>query len=153
MTPDAKRRKPYAQRQASTTFIRVPASDWLLVKHGRKTEFRVVDTRARLDWVQGYGPTPVVAYTYVGGRLEYDAALMVLERCWKEPVGSISPESILREGFDSFASFRRYFKLRTKRPFRPLQEVWCFQVRPWKSPDAEEQGQRLLERLYGEFLT
>lgn len=148
MTP-----KPYAKHQATTTFIRVPAQDWLLVKHGRKTQFRSGDSRHGVDFVRGYCPTPVVAYAVVGGQLGHDAALMVLERCWREPVGSISGESLLREGFSTFADFRRYYKLRTKRPFRPLQEVWCFQVRPWRPADAEEQAQRLLGRLYGEFLT
>jgi hypothetical protein len=43
----------------------------------------------------------------------HDAALMVLERCWREPVGAISDESLLREGYATFADFRRYYKLRT----------------------------------------
>lgn len=145
MTP-----KPYAKHQATTTFIRVPSPDWLLVKHGRKTEFRTADTRHRVDYAQGLCPTPVVAYAVV--RDGHDAQLMVLEACWREPVGSISEESLLREGYATFADFRRYFKLRTHRPFRPLQEVWCYRVRPWTPADAEEHGQRLLTRLYGEFL-
>lgn len=77
---------------------------------------------------------------------------MVLERAWREPVGAISETSLLAEGFATFADFRRYYKLRTHRPFRPLQEVWCFRLRPWTPSDTGEQAQKLLERLYGEFL-
>jgi hypothetical protein len=142
--------KPHAQHEARTTFIRVPAVDWLLVKHGRKTEFRVTDTRLRLDWVKC--PTPVVAYTTSERGVHRDSQLMVLERVWREPVGSISEESVLREGYDSFADFRRYFKLRTHRPFRPMQDVWCFRVRPWRQDDLTTLGTILLTRLYGEHL-
>jgi hypothetical protein len=141
---------PFSKHQATTTFVRVPEADWLLVKHGRKTEFRVGDMRYRLDWVRDHAPTPVVAYAPVRGG--HDAALMVLERCWREPVGEISDESLLREGYATFADFRRYYRNRTKRAFRPLQEVWCFHVRPWREADVAEHGARLLTRLYGDFL-
>jgi hypothetical protein len=142
--------KPYAAHRATTTFVRVPAPDWLLVKHGHKTEFRSGDQRYKLMHIRDLCPTPVVAYALVNGG--HDAQLMVLERFWFEPVGSISEESLSREGFETFADFRRYYKLRTHRPFRPLQDVWCFRVRPWTPADAEEHGQRLLTRLYGEFM-
>lgn len=140
--------RPYAQHQAKTTFIRVPPQDWLLVKHGHKTEFRTHDTRQRFDWIKC--PTPVVAYAAVGAG--YEAALMVLEKVWKEPVGSISEESVRREGFETFADFRRYFKIRTHRAFRPLQDVWCYRLRPWRQGDYAEQGALMLTRLYGEYL-
>lgn len=146
MTP-----KPWTQHELRTIFLRVPPTDWLLVKHGRKREFRTSESRYKLDWV--HCPTPVVAYTTLGRRQDqHDSALMVAERIWREPLGAISEESVLYEGYDSFADFRRYYRNRTKRPFKPLQEVWCFRVRPWTPKDLEELGVTLLTRLYGEHL-
>jgi hypothetical protein len=85
---------------------------------------------------------------------------MVLEKTWREPLGSLSEESLTREGFNveelgrerAYQEFRRYMRNRERRPFRPLQEVQVYRVRPWTPDDAEPMAQALLERLYGEFL-
>ncbi len=142
--------KPWTQHQASTVFLRVPTADWTLVRRGMKTEFR-----ASLGAVSGLKfiepPTPVVAYR-VDRSHGYDAALMVLEDRWQEPVGSISEESLEREGFKTFAEFRRYFVNRERRKFRMTKKVTVYRVRPWTPEDAVTFGDLLLRRLYGAFL-
>lgn len=142
--------KPYTQRQASTVFLRVPTADWVEVKRGMKTEFRgSPGAMSGLKFVET--PTPVVAY-----RLrqpdDYDAALMVLEDRWQEPLGSINEESLRREGFETFAEFRRHIVNRERRKFRLTRMVTVYRVRPWQSVDRERFGDLLLERLYGAFL-
>lgn len=146
--------RPYAQARLSTLFLRVPATDWASVLGGYKREFRVRgDGISRLN--RAKTPTPVVAYAVAGpptARVHYGPALMVLEGTYRQPVGAISPESIEAEGFTDIAGFRRYWMQRTQRPFRPLDEVHVYRVRPWYQLDRDDMGHLLLERLYGEYL-
>lgn len=139
--------EPWAQRELRTFFLRVPESDWLGVKHGRKREFRRRASGVAIPEV----PTPVVAYRFKNG-LRHDRVLMVLERTWREPLGAISEDSLAREGYSSLAEFRRYWKIREKRPFRPLDEVQVYQVRLWEAEDIERMGRVLVARLYAEHL-
>jgi len=142
--------KPWIQRHASTVFLRVPAIDWLAVKRGNKTEFRAAPGAVSgLKFIEP--PTPVVAYR-VDRSHGYDAALMVLEERWQEPLGSITPESLEREGFETFAEFRRYFINRERRRFRLTRQVTVYRVRPWQPEDARVFADDLLERLFGAFL-
>lgn len=142
--------KPYEQRRASTVFVRVPTSDWVEVKSGHKTEFRgSPGAVSSLNWVET--PTPVVAYRYSRAH-GYDAALMVLEERWQEPLGAITPESLAREGHESFAHFRRYWIRREGKRFRPTREVVVYRIRRWAPEDARLFADRLLARLYGDFL-
>jgi hypothetical protein len=143
--------KPWTQRQARTVFLRVPAQDWAAVKIGSKTEFRMPGGRAMSQLWSVKPPTPVVAYAIIGGG-RYVSSLMVLERHWREPVGGLTPESIAAEGFPDMAHFRRYWMARTKRRFRPLQEVWAYRVRPFRAEDRTMLGEYLFDRLYGEHL-
>lgn len=139
--------RPWAQRELRTYFLRVPESEWLGVKRGRKSEFRRRVTRVAVP----EAPTPVVAYRVTNG-VNHEARLMVLERTWREPLGAISEESLAREGFRSLAEFRRHWKIRTKHPFRPLDEVQVYRVRPWEPGDMVTLGTCLIARLYGEHL-
>lgn len=142
--------KPWVQRQASTVFLRVPTADWTVVRRGMKTEFRASPGAVSgLKFIEP--PTPVVAYR-VDRSHGYDAALMVLEDRWQEPVGSISPESLEREGFASFPEFRRYFVNRERRKFRMTRNVTVYRIRPWCPTDARTFADDLLKRLYGAFL-
>lgn len=143
--------KPWDQFEARTTFLRVPASDWLLVKQGRKTEFRATGRGVTQLWNVN-PPTPVVAYAVTNARDDHDSRLMVLEKTWQEPLGAISPDSLAHEGFPDMASFRRYWIIRTKRRFRPLSNVQVFRVRPWRPGDNEAMGVGLLMKLYGAHL-
>lgn len=143
--------KPYTQRSASTVFLRVPREDWPLVKRGHKTEFRSGIGR---NVTQGWNlvcPCPVVAYS-VSKVTGYDNRLMLLEETWREPLGAITPESLEREGFSSFAEFRRYFMARERRHFTPTREVSAWRLRPWESSDFSAMAESLLKKLYGDFL-
>lgn len=143
--------KPWPQYELRTIFLRVPHADWLLVKQGHKTEFRASGRAAtKVQWVKP--PTPVVAYALTNARDDHRSQLMVLEQCWREELRAISEESLRREGFNTFAEFRRYWKIRTQKPFRPLDRVWAYSVRPWTPEDAASLGVKMIERLYGEHL-
>ena len=140
--------KPFKQAQLRTTFLRVPAIDWSAVKLGTKTEFRAAGGAMTAMW-RVECPAPVVIWrkTAVG----YDSALMVLEATWRERLIDISEESLRREGLSSVDEFRRYWVRRERRRFMPMNEVSVYRLRPWCDDDLEI-GQRLLERLYGEFM-
>lgn len=140
--------KPWPQYEARTTFLRVPATDWLAVKIGAKTEFRQPSGNITQLW-NVKPPTPVVGWSMSGERKNHDAILLVLEETWREPLGAISAESLAREGHPTVAHFRRYWMARTKRRFSPLSEVHVYRVKLFTPDDAPAMGVRLLERLYG----
>lgn len=131
-------------------FLRVPLEDWPEVKIGHKTEFRgKPGSISGLKWVDP--PTPVVAYAYSRMR-GYDEALMVLEDRFQEPLLAISEESLAREGHESVAHFRRYWMRREGKLFNPTALVTAFRVRLWQVGDTRTFADRLLEKLYGDFL-
>lgn len=94
----------------------------------------------------------------VGGRQEpvEDFVLAVLEAHWFEPLGAISEESLRREGFDSFAAFRRYWVLQREfghRKFSPEDQCVVFRIRLARTEgEIDECGRLLLARLYGPWL-
>jgi len=144
--------KPFTQVRQSTVFLRVPTTDWPLVKRGIKREFRSNTGRNKTPKLWHVEPPmPVVAYV-VDQQGRHDARLMVLEDMRSEPLGAISPESLELEGFASLAEFRRYWMKREGRRFQPTRPVYVYRLRPWESGDAELMGRRLLERLYGDFV-
>jgi hypothetical protein len=142
--------KPYTQHQASTAFLRVPAEDWPAVKGGFKTEFRAQPGKSSGAMFTDL-PTPVVAWSYsrVSG---HDAQLMILLDRFTEPLMAISPESLEREGHPSIAHFRRFIMRRERKRFDALKEATAYVLRPFEPGDLREQADRLLERLYGDFL-
>lgn len=143
--------KPWRQFEVRTTFLRVPAEDWALVKQGRKTEFRAAGGAVTQLW-NVKCPTPVVGYMVRRTVQTYESGMFVLEATWQEPVGAISPESLAREGFPDMAHFRRYWMQRTKRRFRPLQHVQVYQLHPMMPDEQTTMGLQLLRKLYGEHL-
>lgn len=142
--------KPWRQFEARTTFLRVPADDWLLVKQGRKTEFRAAGHGVTQLW-NVTTPTPVVGYA-VRSLGRYESTLLVLEATWQEPVSAISAESLEREGFPDMAHFRRYWMARHKRRFRPLQNVQVYRVRPLPPEEHATAGLQLFHKLYAEHV-
>jgi hypothetical protein len=143
--------RPYTQHRISTVFLRVPIRDWPAVKRGIKTEFRAGSGRGAISQLFGV-PTPVPAVAYAIRQGRHDARLMMLEKCWQEPLGAISPDSLAREGFEDLAEFRAYWMERERKRFTPLHQVFAFRVRPWQPGDAEAAGEKLLDHLYGHFL-
>ncbi len=122
--------------------------DWAAVKVGSKTEFRVAGRASLAQNV--YCPTPVVAYTVRAG--VHESKLMVLTAVWREPLGSITQESLAAEGFPDFAHFRRYWMQRTHRRFTPLTNVVAYRVRDWVGDDQPVLGSMILSRLYRDHL-
>lgn len=141
--------RPYTQRRAKTIFLRVPYSEWSLVIGGRKTEFRA-SPRACPQFWDVEPPLPVVAYAIFPSR-GYKRELMVLEGTWREPLEAITQESLRREGQPDLAHFRRYWMAREKTAYMPTRMVSVFRVRPWEPHDEQRMGERLFERLYGEY--
>lgn len=145
--------RPFTQRKASTVFLRIPVGDWVPVTRGVKTEFRA-SSHAVTQALNLEPPTPVVAYRVRRSSdpdQTHDTKLMVLTDTWQEPIGSISPESLAREGFSEFAQFRRYWMGRTRRRFRPMTMVRVFVVRQFEEEDWMKFAELLMERLYGAF--
>lgn len=141
--------RPFTQRHARTIFVRVPAADWPLVKRGFKTEFRgQIGGQSAL--FNTPTPSPVVAYSIVRGN--YDARLMFLEHVSQEELGAVTEESLQREGFTDFESYRRYWITRDGKKFRPSKLVFVYRIRPWGPGDDEAMAAELLSRLYGEWL-
>lgn len=140
--------KPWKKLRASTTFVRVPHSEWNAVKLGYKTEFRT-NTATSLFNVRP--PTLVVAYA-IDAIGRYEAKLMVLEDLWQEPLGAITEESLANEGFATMAEFRKHWMAREHRRFRPTRTIFAYRVRLADGEDLIQQGERLVELLYGEFL-
>ncbi|MEA2497109.1 MAG: hypothetical protein QOJ29_5020 [Thermoleophilaceae bacterium] len=142
---------PFTQHKLSTLFIRVAWHEWPAVRKGAKREFRMAGTNPGHANVQT--PTPAVLYAVNPRTRAYDARLMILEECRREPLGSISPESIKAEGFEDLAGFRRNWVLTRKRRFMPLRPVNVYVVAPWRpSMDEVWAGSALLNFLYGEWL-
>lgn len=130
-------------------FVRVPAADWLKVKHGSKTEFRGQPGRASaFHFIDP--PTPAVAWTFKAKK--YESFLVVLEEVWQEELGAISDESLKREGFRTLAEFRRYWMQRERRRFMPLREVTAYRIHRLAEPERDEHAKRLFEHLYGQWL-
>lgn len=131
----------------------MPVDDWRSVVAGRKTEFRgPIGKSSALFNVPT--PTLCVAYTVYRGR-GHDERLMLLEDVRQEQLGAISPESLTREGFTgdtAFEQFRRYWMARDRKLFQPTRKVFVYRLRPIRPGDIEEQGERLVSHLYGDFL-
>lgn len=141
--------KPWKKVESSTTFLRVPLAEWNAVKLGYKTEFRAGAHVPQLFEV----PTPTLVAAYAIDQVgRYEAKLMILEEMWQEPLGAISEESLANEGFASLAEFRKHWMAREHRRFRPTRKVFVYRVRLADGEDLIQQGERLVERLYGQFL-
>ena len=123
-------------------FVRVPSNEWHAAKGGYKREIR--SRQSSVTALHGLSlPTPCVAYRLYP-QYGYDAALMVLEGAWREPLGAISDESLANEGYATMAEFRRAWVVREKRRFLLLAPVTVHRVRLWTPEDAAAKGRRAL---------
>lgn len=134
-------------------WLRVPASEWLEVKHGVKNEFRNTMASVSLSRIQK--PTPVVTFTSAHNRFqqnEFDCRLMILEEAWREPLGAISQESLEREGFETLHDFKVHWTSKRRRRFNPLLPVYVYRVRHVEGDWKREWADHLFNRLYPEEL-
>lgn len=127
--------------------LQIPVADFGPVAAGRKRELRHAGGRLRPEHVTC--PQPIVGWTTRGG--EVKRALLVLEECWTEPLGAISPASLEAEGFEDLQSFRRYWRQRTSK-FRPLDTVVCYRLRPFVEDDLSGLWLDIFDRLFGEVV-
>jgi hypothetical protein len=125
--------------------LAVPAIDFSAVAAGDKRELRAAGGRLRPEHVSC--PQPVIGWAMRGG--ERRRALLVLEECWTEPLGAISPASLAAEGFHELADFRVYWRARYG-TFRPLDTVVCYRVRPFQDEDLAGLWLDIFDRLFGE---
>lgn len=140
------------QRTLRTLFVRAPYVEWAALMHGSKQEFRTPSWGAISGVIDT--PTPIVLYAVspsLGSRRE---GLMVLLAHHRETLQAIrdDPEALAREGSRTYDEFREYWRERTHRPYRALQQVEVFRVAPWGSISASALGRDLLVRLYGDYL-
>jgi hypothetical protein len=144
------------QHRLRTLFLRAPYQDWAALSQGFKQEFRRPMRGKMAERFQA--PTPVVLYavsTQLGQRSE---KLMVLAEHHVESLLDIreKPDSLVREGFETYDHFRSYWRSRTRRPYMPLSKVEVFRLRPWcahiEHNDEMILGALLLERLYDDYL-
>lgn len=146
----------HTQRELKTLFLRAPADDWPALTQGLKTEFRAKPMGAFMSTVGT--PTPVVLYARAPGSGLERHKLMILVEHRTERLMDIAeqPDALIREGFPTYDHFRRYWRARTRRPYRALDVVQAFRLEPWGAmyPDriSYELGRLLLERLYGDYL-
>lgn len=139
------------QREAKTLFLRAPYHDWAALAQGHKTEFRANPLGAIAQSVQV--PTPVVLYAVsprLGQRSE-KLAVLVEHRIERLMDIGESPESLAAEGFADYDSFRRYWRQRTRRPYRALDRVAVFRLAPWQPSERLRLGLLLCDRLYGDY--
>lgn len=140
---------PEQPRKTRSYYVWVPSEDLALLARGRKTEVRVQPRRGRPAALPP-APSPCCMWSTSRIGREDRFVLMLLERAWLEPLGSIGAESLRREGFNTLKEFRRYWIEQRGRKWRPLDYVRCFRVRV--PEDAEELGLVLLDRLYREHV-
>lgn len=125
--------------------LQIPVADFGRIAAGRKLELRHAGGRLRPEHVTC--PQPIVGWAVRGG--ETKRALLVLEECWTEPLGAISPPSLEAEGFANLQEFRLYWRQRTGK-FRPLDTVVCYRLRPFAEDDLSGLWLDIFERLFGE---
>lgn len=133
-------------------WLRVPASEWIEVKHGVKSEFRNTQTTISLSRVEK--PTPVLTYTRTSNTHvnEFESRLMLLEESWREPLGAISAESLEREGFDTLHDFKVHWTSKRRRRFNPLMPVYVYRVRQLEGDWHREWADHFFNKLYPEDL-
>lgn len=140
--------------RAITAFLRIPWAEWDAVTRGAKTELRWTGARTPLP-ERFQCPELIVAFTINPFTREPLVRLLVIEASWRELLGSISAESLEREGCASLDEFRAYWKRRFKRSrrqFAPRAQVVAYRVRPYE-PDRDRRtmADMLFDRLWGAY--
>ena len=145
----------FRRRRAHTQLLRVPQVDWRPLTSGEKTELRLVGHYS-VHHNRLHAPQPIVVWCFRRFSKEPQSKLMVLDAAWSEPLGAISPESLAREGFESLAEFRRYWRNRhhgVLASYKPLSTVQVYRLRPLEEADEADMGRALLRHLYADWLS
>lgn len=138
------------QHTISTLYLRAPLADWAALTQSHKAEFRMPLRGAASEWYRP--PTPVVLYCATPTRTRVHLCMLVSHR--KERLIDIAEDgdALIREGFETYEDFKRYWRKRTRKPYDAAKVVDVFQITPtWPGWEAQA-GCVLLERLYDEFL-
>lgn len=137
-------------RRVSTRFLRVPPIDWPDVITGRKTQIRHRSYLAsRFEMSQM--PCPVVGYARESKRELRHVGMLVVEAFRAEPILAISPADLRREGFDDLSEYRRYWRAH-RNGFRPMDEVYVYDVRPMGEDEVADFAGSIFRHLYGPWL-
>lgn len=160
-TASGKPRRPrepreFLRRDRRNTRLHLPRVDINDIRVGAKREFRNYGNRH----YEGFTfPTPALGYcqrdwwTPEHGLDGIDTCLLMIEDSWVEPLGAISQESIVNEGFEDLAAFRRYFSERYPRGgFRALANVIVYRVHPLTDEEAQECAAAAWTHMYGQFV-
>lgn len=150
------------RRTVTNLPIRVPSSDWAAVATGTKGMFRCYSESGRdrtrpVVPADTECPRPCLLFSARHPKVlrarRWEALPGVLLSHRHEPLGSITPEDLAREGFEFLPAFRFYWKQRHKRlGWRPWDMVSVLEVRPMAQGDFDTLGEQLLYELYGEWL-
>lgn len=149
--------RPFQQRDARTTFVRVPAADWPYVKRGLRTTF--VGPVVSLTMLRVPMPGPCVAWSLTRTTdvssyaravdVTHDCRLMILEGVEQAVLGAVNHSEL---GFTTFAEFRRYWMARERRKFPPMRKCFVYRLSPWTPGRAREMADTVFNHLYGEFV-
>lgn len=147
-------------RKVTNLPIRVPSSDWAAVVTGRKQMFRTYgpgfDRERPVVPADTECPRPCLLFTerQVGAerQRQWRAVPGVLLAHRQEPLGSITPEDLAKEGRHFLPAFRYYWRDRYRNlGWRPWEMVSVLEVQPLDIED-EQWGLWALKQLYGEWL-
>lgn len=151
-------------RRLTNLPIRVPSTDWAAVVTGKKQMFRTYNSSGSHPeypvvppGTECPRPCLLFAARHDGPKRSrrWEAVPGVLLAHRQEPLGSITPEDLVKEGHHFLPAFRFYWKQRYKRlGWRPRDMVSVIEVRPWdwRRHDFEEIGAWALRELYGDWL-
>lgn len=140
-------------RRVATTLLRVPQVDWAPIATSTKTELRTAGRYALLSHKVQPPDWPVLGWHRPRFSDRPKTMLLLIDEAWSEPLGAISPQSLAAEGYGSITEFRRYWNARHTRGYRADAIVQVVRLRPATPDDYPAIGRRLLERLYGPWLT
>lgn len=153
-------------REISNLPIRVPSTDWPAVITGQKRMFRSYGLSPAYPEKPLVPPDTACPRPCLLFAARHDGPHR--SRTWKatrgvllshrqEPLGAITSEDLVAEGFEFLPAFRFYWRQRYKRlGWRPWDMVSVLEVRPWepgvRASDDQVFGAWALQELYGEWL-
>lgn len=160
--PHAGRVSVLVSRKVTNLPIRVPSTDWGAIVTGQKQMFRTYSLSGRdlerpVVPPDTECPRPCLLFSarHDGPRRSrrWKATPGVLLSHRQEPLGSITPDDLAREGFEFLPAFRFYWRQRYKKlGWRPWDMVSVLEVRPMTDLDMDDWGTWLFDQLYGEWL-
>lgn len=136
-------------RQTRTRFLRAPTGDWPVLSQGHKEEFRVPRKGMAVPW---NAPTPVVLYTKSVHGIRTQLMVLVEHRVERLFEVGQNPDSLQREGFETYDHFISYWRAVHRKGYNPLQEVDVFRITQFAEGWLGQCGWELIKALYADYL-